>query len=68
MPDPQTPPDSAEQVCRDLPVMMNRCMSVGLFATGQLMHEVVRKAGWELADIKAEEKKISVRRRYAKHR
>lgn len=48
--------DSAEQVCRDLPIMMDRCMRVGLFETMQLMHEVVRKAGWELASIKAEEK------------
>lgn len=68
MAESQTTPDSAEQVCRDLPVMMDRCMRVGLFATGQLMHEVVRKAGWELADIKADEKKISVRRQYAKSR
>jgi len=43
-------------------------MHVGLFATGQLMYEVNRKAGWELADIKAEEKKFRARRQYARNR
>jgi len=62
MPDKQTvtTPDSAEQVCRDLPLMMNRCFQVGLFATGHLMHEAVRKAGWELADILKQEKQAAI--------
>lgn len=49
--------DSAEKVCNDLPVMMDRCMRVGLFATAHLMHEAVRKSGWELAELKAQDKK-----------
>lgn len=32
-------------------------MRVGLYATGQLMHEVVRRSGWELAEQIAKETK-----------
>jgi repressor LexA len=55
-------PDSAEQLCRELPIIHARLMRVGLYATGQLMHEVVRKSGWELAEILQKEKVAKARR------
>lgn len=61
-------PDNAEQVCRDLPIMLDRCMHLGMFATVRAMREVIRKARSELVEITVDEKRIAEWRRHAMNR